>query len=179
MKHYRISQLARMAGLSRSTLLHYDRIGLLSPSGRTAAGYRVYDEKDRKRLGQICQYRAAGLALADVARLLEARGRNGARLLENRLQSMSEEMGALRAQRQLLTQMLQRITGKGRPATVNKELWVSMLRAAGVSEESMKRWHSEFERRAPQGHQEFLVSLGLGSAEIARIRASSGGNPTP
>ena len=49
MKTYSISQIARTCGLSRSTLLYYDRLGLLRP-GRTASGYRIYRERDLERL---------------------------------------------------------------------------------------------------------------------------------
>ena len=44
MKTYSISKLARACGLSRSTLLYYDRLGLLPPSGRTGSGYRCYSD---------------------------------------------------------------------------------------------------------------------------------------
>ena len=37
---YTVGQVARAAGVTVRTLHHYDQIGLLSPSGRTAAGYR-------------------------------------------------------------------------------------------------------------------------------------------
>ena len=57
---YRISQLAEQFGLSRSTLLYYDRIGLLSPSARSEAGYRQYSAADRGRLESICSLRRAG-----------------------------------------------------------------------------------------------------------------------
>jgi len=60
---YQITTLAKASGLSRSTLLYYDRIGLLCPSGRSAAGYRLYSARDKERLALICSYRQAGLAL--------------------------------------------------------------------------------------------------------------------
>jgi len=44
MKTYSISKLARACGRSRSTLLYYDRLGLLKPSGRTGSGYRYYTD---------------------------------------------------------------------------------------------------------------------------------------
>ncbi|WP_235564540.1 MerR family transcriptional regulator [Modestobacter sp. Leaf380] len=47
-----VGELARLAGVTVRTLHHYDRIGLLTPSGRTAAGYRVYDVTDVDRLQQ-------------------------------------------------------------------------------------------------------------------------------
>jgi len=46
---YRIRELAGLFGLSRSTLLYYDRIGLLSPSARSESGYRLYSAADRER----------------------------------------------------------------------------------------------------------------------------------
>ena len=41
-----VGRLARRFGLARSTLLYYDRIGVLRPSARSAAGYRLYDAGD-------------------------------------------------------------------------------------------------------------------------------------
>ncbi|MCA9522798.1 MAG: MerR family transcriptional regulator [Myxococcales bacterium] len=61
MATYTISALARSVGLARSTLLYYDRIGLLSPSSRSSASYRLYDEEARERLEAIRTYRAVGL----------------------------------------------------------------------------------------------------------------------
>jgi MerR family transcriptional regulator, thiopeptide resistance regulator len=34
----------------------------------------------------------------------------------------------------------------------------------------MNRWHTEFERRAPEAHHEFLLSLGIPPDEVAKIR---------
>jgi hypothetical protein len=65
-------RLARMFRLSRSTLLYYDRIGLLRPSERTGANYRVYSEADRQRLDQICRYRRTGMSLETIAAVLAA-----------------------------------------------------------------------------------------------------------
>ena len=45
-----VGRLARRFGLSRSTLLYYDSVGLLRPSDRSPAGYRLYTEKDLSRL---------------------------------------------------------------------------------------------------------------------------------
>jgi hypothetical protein len=47
------------------------------------------------------------------------------------------------------------------------------MRAAGFDEEAGNRWHAEFERLAPQEHQEFLEYLHIPEAEIARIREGS------
>src|SRR3954454_17120855 len=66
-----VGELARLAGVTVRTLHHYDRIGLVRPSERTAAGYRSYDEHDLDRLQQVLVYRELGFPLEEVANLLE------------------------------------------------------------------------------------------------------------
>jgi DNA-binding transcriptional MerR regulator len=169
MKTCSISTLGRLFGLSRSTLLYYDRIGLLPPSGRTYSGYRCYTEKDRKRLERIRHFREAGLTLEDIRACLASGGRPGAKLIEKRLRQMGEEIRGLRSKQRLLAVMLARASVRP-PPTVDKRMWVQMLRAAGMDNQAMARWHAEFERRAPDEHQEFLLSLGIPEKEILHIR---------
>ena len=45
-----VGRLAKRFGLSRSTLLYYDRLGLLCPSGRSGGDYRLYEDADAQRL---------------------------------------------------------------------------------------------------------------------------------
>ncbi|MCO7219180.1 MerR family transcriptional regulator [Klenkia sp. PcliD-1-E] len=66
-----VGELARLAGVTVRTLHHYDRIGLLTPSGRTAAGYRVYELADVDRLQQVLVYRGLGFGLEEIAALLD------------------------------------------------------------------------------------------------------------
>lgn len=58
-------------------------------------------------------------------------------------------------------------------ASVSVEQWVEMFRAVGLSDPQMHQWHAEFERRHPEGHQEFLEWLGLPAERIAQIRRDS------
>ncbi len=66
----KIGELARLTGLTIRTLHHYDSIGLLSPSARTQAGYRLYQHGDMDRLHRIMALRKFGLSLADIANAL-------------------------------------------------------------------------------------------------------------
>lgn len=168
---FSITALGRQFNLSRSALLYYDRIGLLKPSGRTAAGYRVYTARDQHRLARIMAFRDAGLSLSEITTVLAARGKPSVRVLEQRLESLGKEITALRQKQRLLSEMIRRSATGSRPSMVDKAMWVSLLRAAGMDEAAMLRWHREFERRAPQAHEEFLVSIGIGPEERARIRA--------
>lgn len=168
-----VGRLGRRFGLSRSALLYYDRIGLLSPSARTAAGYRVYSERDVQRLEAICRYREVGLGLDQIRELLDGRTGRTAELLEARLDQLHSEIERLREQQRIIVQLLASGTGLSASRAMNKARWVAILRAAGLDDDAMHRWHVEFERMAPAGHQDFLASLGLPRAEIARIRRRS------
>lgn len=68
---YSVGELAAQAGVSVRTLHHYDEIGLLSPSERTAAGYRRYSVSDAERLHRVLVYRELGFDLAGIARILD------------------------------------------------------------------------------------------------------------
>src|SRR4051794_25102424 len=66
-----VGDTAALAGVTVRTLHHYDRIGLLSPSERTAAGYRRYTAADLDRLYEVLVYRELGFPLEEVATLLD------------------------------------------------------------------------------------------------------------
>jgi MerR family transcriptional regulator, thiopeptide resistance regulator len=66
-----VGEVAALTGVTVRTLHHYDRIGLLRPSGRTAAGYRQYAAADLERLHQVLLYRELGFPLEEVAALLD------------------------------------------------------------------------------------------------------------
>jgi MerR family transcriptional regulator, thiopeptide resistance regulator len=165
-----VGRVARRFGLSRSTLLYYDRLGLLSPSERSEAGYRLYGERDVKRLEAICRYRKVGLKLEQIRTLLDGGAGRLSELLEARLDQLNGEIEALREQQRVIVQLLAN-PGKLRATrAMDKARWVAILRAAGLDDAGMHRWHVEFERMAPQAHHDFLQSLGLPAREVARIR---------
>jgi len=68
---YRVAELAKLSGLSVRALHHYDAIGLLVPTARSASGYRLYDETAVLRLQQILIGRELGLALEEIRRSLD------------------------------------------------------------------------------------------------------------
>lgn len=170
---HRITELARQFGLSRSTLLYYDRIGLLKASGRSEAGYRAYSQHDRDRLASICSFRQAGLGIEDIRRVISEEADNSAVVLRRRMEGLSDEIRMLQTQQLLLGKMLQMQSPGELPATVDKHAWVEMLRAAGMDDAAMRRWHVVFERRAPEAHHQFLLALRISEAEASSIRKLS------
>lgn len=169
----RITELARKVGLSRSTLLYYDHIGLLIPSGRSEAGYRLYSQNDRDRLAAICSFRQAGLTIEDIRRVLSREEDTNTAVLQQRMRELGEEIRTLQTQQHLLGKMLQVQSSGALPVTVDKQAWIDMLRAAGMDEAAMGRWHAEFEHRAPEAHHQFLCALGISEEEALVIRKQS------
>jgi DNA-binding transcriptional MerR regulator len=106
--HRTISDLASCAGVSTDTLRYYERIGLLEPSGRTPAGYRLYGDDVAERLCFIAGAKRMGLRLDDIRQLLEISDKGQCPcghtdlLVERRLQEVEAEIRQLRAVRQQL-----------------------------------------------------------------------------
>lgn len=73
-RRHRVKEVSEIAGVSIRTLHHYDGIGLLVPSGRSEAGYRLYTDEDLLRLQQILIGRELGLALEDIRKMLDHPG---------------------------------------------------------------------------------------------------------
>jgi DNA-binding transcriptional MerR regulator len=67
---HKVGDVARLAHTTVRQLHHYDAIGLLRPSGRSQAGYRLYTDRDLERLQQILFFRELGFALEDIGRIL-------------------------------------------------------------------------------------------------------------
>ncbi|MBQ2953610.1 MAG: MerR family transcriptional regulator [Clostridia bacterium] len=76
-----IGEVSRLSGVTIRTLRHYDRIGLLTPTEVSPAGYRLYDEAALRRLHTILLLRETGLPLESIRRLLAHPAASPARLL--------------------------------------------------------------------------------------------------
>ncbi|MGC1211372.1 MAG: MerR family transcriptional regulator [Micromonospora sp.] len=99
---YTVGQVAKAARVTVRTLHHYDEIGLLSPSGRTPAGYRRYDDADLDRLQLIRYYRELGFPLDEIAVILDdpdadpaAHLRRQHELLTGRIGKLQEMVAAI------------------------------------------------------------------------------------
>ncbi len=169
-----ISALARASGLSRSTLLYYDRLGLLKPGRRSTANYRLYSGSEAKRLEQICLHRNMGIPLKEIASLLSEQGvNNSVEILQRRLRSLDAGIAELRRQQRCIVEILKQESIHKEVNMINKDRWVEIMKAAGLKEQDMRNWHHQFEKMEPEAHQEFLESLGIPKVEIKKIREYS------
>lgn len=167
-----VSALAKNYGLARSTLLHYHRLHLLKPTGRSAGGYRMYGPEAATRLGRIVELRRAGLPLRTIKRVLDAQTPL-AEVLEEQIGVLNRQVAALRTQQRVVLSLLELSSRRPGKRTLSKETWTQMFRAIGMSDDEMRRWHANFEKNMPDAHADFLHSLGLEPQEIRRIRAWS------
>ena len=166
-----VGTLAKAHGLSRSTLLYYDKIGLLSPSSHIKGEYRLYSAEDEERLEKICAYRNAGILLKQIIHLLDSDEKSEINhILEHRLIQLNAEIQQLHDQQSLVTTLLGRKDLNQQLRDLTKESWIALLRSAGFSEEDMWNWHKRFEKSNPQKHEEFLRQLRIPDTEISSIR---------
>ncbi|MBF0544365.1 MAG: MerR family transcriptional regulator [Candidatus Riflebacteria bacterium] len=92
---WKVSELAQLAKVTARTLHHYDEIGLLKPSERSEAGYRLYGIKDLERLQQIRFFCELGFCLEEIHRIMT--------------DPFFDRQTALLAQRELLIEKTRRI----------------------------------------------------------------------
>jgi DNA-binding transcriptional MerR regulator len=165
-----VTSLARTCKLSRSTLLYYESIGLLPRPRRTAGNYRAYTPQDVERLRQISVYRDAGVPLADIRALLDGPSDDATAVLRRRLVALGAGIERMRGQQRAIARLLQSAQQLRSIPMVTKDKWVAIMKAAGFNEDDMHRWHAEFEKSAPDEHQEFLEFLHIPEDELTRIR---------
>jgi DNA-binding transcriptional MerR regulator len=110
---YTVGAAAELAGVSVRTLHHYDQIGLVRPSRRSEAGYRLYSDAEVQALNRVVFYRELGLELGEITNLLA----------DNTITDEDH----LRRQRELLTERVSHFTAM--VAVIDKEL---AARAAGI-----------------------------------------------
>ena len=105
----KIGGVARKSGAGVETLRFYENRGLISPRGRTASGYRVYDESVFERLSFIRKAQAVGFSLDEIARIIAEAGRGKRpclevrRIVAERLQELDRKLVELRRYREELS----------------------------------------------------------------------------
>lgn len=88
----KVGDLAKQTGVSVRTLHYYDEIGLLSPSHRTEAGYRLYGREDIIRLQQIVSLRQIGFSLEEIRECLEQRNFSFDRVIQLHTARLREQI---------------------------------------------------------------------------------------
>jgi DNA-binding transcriptional MerR regulator len=88
----RVGELAKRTGVSVRTLHYYEEIGLLAPSRRSDAGYRLYTDADVVRLQQIMSLRQLGFPLEQIRDCLHRDDVPLLRVIEMHLAGLREQI---------------------------------------------------------------------------------------
>lgn len=114
-----VGALAKVAGMTVRALHHYDELGLLRPSERTASGHRRYTEADLHRLYQVRLLRRLGMSLEEIGDVLADTSEPGplAAVLAAHLEQLDEQVWRLNALRRQTRGLLDRLGGPTRPDT--------------------------------------------------------------
>ncbi len=180
-----VRQVADMAGITVRTLHHYDALGLLTPSARSAAGYRLYGESDLLRLQQVLFFRELGFPLEQVRAILEDPHFDQVRALEGHRQMLALERDRLARLIATVDKTLARLQEENMGMT-DEELY------AGFSQEQIERYKrearekygeqivEESERRVkqmPKSHWEAINAEGDDATQKIAALAKAGRKP--
>ncbi|WKX16514.1 MerR family transcriptional regulator [Streptomyces sp. HUAS CX7] len=147
---YSVGQVSTFAGVTVRTLHHYDKAGLLSPSDRSRAGYRLYNEADLVRLQQILFYRELGFPLDEIAAIFKDPQVNPLERLRARQRELNEEIARLRRLAEVAERAIE-VQKTGVPLTPEErfEVFGEVAFDLSYATEAELKWaHSEGQREA-------------------------------
>jgi len=116
-----IGEAAAASGVSAKMIRYYESIGLVRAAGRTASGYRIYDESDVNRLRFVRRARDLGFPVERIRLLLDLwgdRARSNAEvrdLAAEQVAALAQRIAELEAMRKTLLHLVQACHGDGRP----------------------------------------------------------------
>ena len=120
----KIGDLAVRTGLTVRILHHYDKIGLLTPSVRSDAGYRLYDRADVAKLYRIQALRRLNLSLAEVAQIIDSEGADLTNVIHQQIIGLERQIAQSIALRDQLQELSKCVASDAEP---NLDFWLSTL----------------------------------------------------
>lgn len=112
--YYQVREFAKRSGVTIRTLHHYDQLGLLTPAETTESGYRLYSDRDFRRLQQIVTLKFIGFSLKQIKDLLDGERYDVAEMLRF-------QRGVLESKRHALEMAIQAIGSAERVAATGSE----------------------------------------------------------
>jgi DNA-binding transcriptional MerR regulator len=146
----KVGELAALAGLTVRTLHHYDSIGLLQPSARSDAGYRLYDRDDVARLHQIQALRSFGMSLADIGLYLDRPAGSPLAVVERQLAALDRQILEAARVREQLQRLHKELAAGGQP---DLSTWLDSLEQMSMYE---KYFTQDELARLPMYHDEAI-----------------------
>ena len=167
-KLLQIGELAKQTGLSIRTLRYYDEIGLLVPSHRTEAEYRLYSEADIARLQQILSLRQLGFALKEVHECLENPDFSLPNVINLHLARLQEQIAVSQSLFTQLSALAQQLQTSQSIAV--DDLMQIMENLTMTQQYLTQEQHDLLEARLNQGQAEWLHLLGQARSHCTQGR---------
>src|SRR5690348_538997 len=160
-----VGEVAELAGVTVRTLHHYDELGLLSPSGRSEAGYRLYSYDDLARLREILIWRTLGFPLTEIDSLLDDPGHDRLAALERQRELIEREVDRLGA---IAAAVDAAIAAHAKGTRLEETTMFEGFDPSEYEEEARERWgHTEAYRESARRTAQY------GEAEWEEIRAEA------
>ncbi|NIA55398.1 MerR family transcriptional regulator [Massilia sp. TW-1] len=172
----KVGELAALANLTVRTLHHYDSIGLLRPSARSDAGYRLYDRDDVARLHRIQALRAFGMSLSDIGLTLDSPAGSPLAIVDRQLESLEVRMAEARRLRGQLLRVREQLV---RGTAPDLSTWLTTLENTMDMTNVYERYFSKEElQRMPMSGSDAAQAEWQGMVEQARGLMESQVPPT-
>jgi DNA-binding transcriptional MerR regulator len=120
----KVGELAALTKVTVRTLHHYDEIGLLRPSARSDAGYRLYSRDDVARLQGIQALRTFGMSLADIGLALDSPAGSPLAVVDRQLAELDERIADATRMRGMLQRLRTRLAQGNAP---DMSMWLTTL----------------------------------------------------
>ncbi|CCQ57595.1 MULTISPECIES: MerR family transcriptional regulator [Crocosphaera] len=167
-KLLQIGELAKQTGLSIRTLRYYDEIGLLMPSHRTEAEYRLYSEADIARLQQILSLRQLGFALKEIRQCLENPDFSLGNVINLHLARLQEQMAVSQSLFSKLSTLAQKLQNS---ESVAVEDLMQIIENLTMTQQYLtQEQHDLLEARLNQGQAEWLDFVEQAKSHITQGR---------
>lgn len=167
---YTIRELCKKSGLSRTALLYYESIGLLTAEARSESNYRLYSDDSVKRLERICTYRAAGVPLAEITQILRYKSDGEREILEKTLSMLNQKAREIKDNQEKIAALLHQESILAFPlAGIDIKAIMTSLAAFGIDESVFLQIHKILEQNSSENHRSFLNLCGFSEAEINHI----------
>ena len=160
-----VREVSRRTGVSVRALQYYDRIGLLPPSSRTEAGYRLYDDGALRTLRQILLFRELQFPLSDIRRILRSPGFSRQRALAQQIRLLEMKRDRLDAIIRLARE-IETTGGDTMDFSAFDTKKIEEYEARAKASWGETREYREYERKAQGRTREEEAALGARMMEI-------------
>lgn len=161
-----VGAVAALVGVSVRTLHHWDQIGLVRPTGRTFADYRVYSSADITRIQRVLVYREAGFPLAEVGRLLDDPDLDEAAHLRRQRELLVERIAHLQEMVSAVDTMMEAVSMKSKLTPAEKAEIFGKDWQPGYETEAEERWGD-----SPQWAQSQQRAAALSKEDWQQVKA--------